>query len=611
MHFIDSETSLPREREALIEIRDLDFSYPDGHQALRQVNLTIRPGDRIALVGQNGSGKSTLAHHLNGLLEAQAGTVIYKGQPLRGEHLRRARLEVGLLFQDPDDQLFCNTLLEDVAFGPGNQGLSAEQCAQRARDALAQVGLADLAYKPSHHLSYGQKKRGALATLLAMRPQVLILDEPTANLDPAQDNILRELLRAYEGTLICITHDLLFAYDLCQRAVVLDQGRVHHDYTLRELVSHAESLREHGLDFSFRLDGIDDILAAEATRREPLLPETDDPAVLSKPEASPLVAVKDYSFSYPDGTQALRKIHFKINRGESVAIVGENGAGKTTLLHCLLGILEGRGEHLFEGIPINRRRRRNLWRRIGIIFQDPADQLFCPTCAEEVAFGPRQMGVKKEALAQRVYQALTQVHLQGYEDRIPQHLSGGERKRLAIATVLAMQPDILILDEPTAGLDPQGEELLLNILQGLPQTRILVSHDPYLTAKLTQRTVVLHQGEIVRDYSTHEFLHDQDRARLNLLTLTSRREHCREIRALQHQHAHSHRHRHLHEHRHRHGDLEHSHPHEHEHNHAHTYIHLHGADTEAHCHPPRPRYHDHAHPHHEQEPHDHDHPEDH
>jgi energy-coupling factor transporter ATP-binding protein EcfA2 len=365
------------------------------------------------------------------------------------------------------------------------------------------------------------------------------------------------------------------------------------------------------LDFSFRLDGIDDILAAEATRREPLLPETDDPAVLSKPEASPLVAVKDYSFSYPDGTQALRKIHFKINRGESVAIVGENGAGKTTLLHCLLGILEGRGEHLFEGIPINRRRRRNLWRRIGIIFQDPADQLFCPTCAEEVAFGPRQMGVKKEALAQRVYQALTQVHLQGYEDRIPQHLSGGERKRLAIATVLAMQPDILILDEPTAGLDPQGEELLLNILQGLPQTRILVSHDPYLTAKLTQRTVVLHQGEIVRDYSTHEFLHDQDRARLNLLTLTSRREHCREIRALQHQHAHSHRHRHLHEHRHRHGDLEHSHPHEHEHNHAHTYIHLHGADTEAHCHPPRPRYHDHAHPHHEQEPHDHDHPEDH
>ncbi len=610
MHFIASETSLPRESEALIEVRDLDFSYPDGHQALRQVNLTIRPGDRIALVGQNGSGKSTLARHLNGLLAAQTGAVIYKGQPLQGEHLRRTRLEVGLLFQDPDDQLFCNTLFEDVAFGPGNQGLSAEQCADRARDALAQVGLVDLAYKPSHHLSYGQKKRAALAALLAMRPQVLILDEPTANLDPAQDNILRELLRDYDGTLICITHDLLFAYDLCQRAVVLDQGRVHHDYTLRKLVSHRESLREHGLDFSFRLDGIDDILAAEATRCEPLLPATEDPAVLSKPEVSPLVAVKDYSFSYPDGTQALKKIHFKINRGESVAIVGENGAGKTTLLHCLLGILEGRGEHLFEGIPVKQRRRRDLWRRVGIIFQDPADQLFCPTCAEEVAFGPRQMGIRKEALTQRVHQALTQVHLQGYEDRIPQHLSGGERKRLAIATVLAMQPEILILDEPTAGLDPQGEELLLTILQELPQTRILVSHDPFLTARLTQRTVVMHRGEIIRDYSTRDFLHDQDRARLNLLTLTSRREHCREIRALQHQHAHSHRHRHLHEHRHRHGDLEHSHPHEHEHIHAHTYTHLHGADSEDHCHPPRPRYHDHAHPHHEQEPHDHDHPED-
>ncbi len=386
---------------------------------------------------------------------------------------------------------------------------------------------------------------------------------------------------------------------------------MHHDYTLRELVSHRSSLREHGLDFSFRLDGIDDILAAEAARCDPLLPEANDPAALPRPESSPLVAVRDYSFSYPDGTQALNKILFKINRGESVAIVGENGAGKTTLLHCLLGILEGRGEHLFEGMPINRRRRRDLWRQVGIIFQYPADQLFCPTCAEEVAFGPRQMGVKKEELARRVHQALAQVHLQGYEDRIPLHLSGGERKRLAIATVLAMQPEILILDEPTAGLDPQGEEMLLNILQELPQTRILVSHDPYLTARLTQRTVVLHRGEIIRDYSTREFLHDQDRARLNLLTLTSRREHCREIRALQHQHAHKHPHRHLHEHRHRHGELEHSHLHEHEHTHAHTYTHLHGADSEAHCHPPRPRYHDHAHPHHELEPHDHDHPEDH
>lgn len=609
MHQVHRSPTIPFEGDALFDLRGVSFCYPSGQSALQDIDLKVRPGDRIALVGQNGSGKSTLVRHLNGLLPLQQGTLTYKGAPLSGGHLRRARLEIGLLFQDPDDQLFCNSLFEDVAFGPLNQGVSPRQVAPLVHHALAQVGLDPLTHKASHHLSYGQKKRAALATLLAMNPEVLILDEPTANLDSAQENALIALLRGFGGTLICITHDLLFAYELCRRAVVLDRGRIHHDFSMRELVSHRPSLREHGLDFSFRLhapevgngaaDSAEAIAVPRAAKAEP-------PPAQTLPA---MVELQDYHFVYPDGTRALDGIDFSLRPGESVAVVGENGAGKTTLLSCLMGIRRGRGGHLFAGAPVDKKRRRDLWQRVGMVFQDPADQLFCASCAEEVAFGPRQMGLSPEEVDRRVREALAKVRLEGYEERVPLHLSGGERKRLAIATVLSMDPDVLILDEPTAGLDPRGEELLLEILRELPQTRILVSHDPYLVGELTRRTLVIHRGRILQDYSTAEFLSDQNHKALNALALTYKAACCREIRELQHRHEHSHPHHHLHEHPHRHGDLVHTHPHEHEHEHLHEYAHVHKAHSEDHCHPPRSRYHEHPHPGHEEEAHEHEHPQ--
>lgn len=610
MHDLKRLPPIDFDGPALFEIRDLHYTYPSGHQAIRGLDLSIAVGDRLALVGQNGSGKSTLIRHLNGLLPVQQGQLVYKGEPLQGAHLQQARLEIGILFQDPDDQLFCSTLYDDVCFGPLNQGAVLETLEPLVRRSLAAVGLEELIYKPSHYLSYGQKKRAALACLLAMQPEVLILDEPTANLDPGQENLLIALLREYTGTLICITHDLLFAYDLCQRAVVLDQGRIHHDYTMAELVSHPPSMRQHGLDFSFRLNG----LTGYATPKVevPVTPPEPQPCDLDENGIPrPLVALRDYHFRYPDGTHALRGVDFTISRGESVAIVGENGAGKTTLLSCLMGLSSGSGEHLCNGVPLDRRQRQFLWRRVGMVFQDPADQLFCASCAEEVGFGPRQLGLSADEVRRRIDAALARVRLRDSHHRVPLHLSGGERKRLAIATVLSMEPELLILDEPTAGLDPQGEELLLEILRELPQTRILVSHDPFLVAELTCRTLVLHQGRVLEDYATSEFLADQSQKGLNLLALSYKHAHSHQILELQHQHEHSHRHRHLHEHAHRHGDLVHSHPHEHEHEHNHAFTHTHGADSEVHCHPPMGQFHQHSHPGHEEEPHHHSHrPED-
>ena len=588
----------------LISVRNLSYRYADDTQALSEINLDIAAGDRIALVGQNGSGKTTLIKQLCGLLPPSTGEVHYKSNLLIEEHLERSRLEIGLLFQDPDDQLFGHTLLDDVAFGPRHQGLTRDEADQAARLALQQVYLEDKIYKAPHHLSFGQKKRAALAGLLAMQPSVLLLDEPTANLDPRQEQVFLDLLKGYPGTLICISHDLIFLYELCRRAVVLESGRIQHDYTMDDLVSQREELRSHGLDFSFRLVVSD--TEDETTTGGPtcaIVKNTNSSPIDALSDVRPIVEIRGYDFHYPDGTHALRNIDITIPWSDRIAMVGENGAGKTTLLSCLLGLQQGHGIYLFEGDEVSRRKRKRLWRRVGMVFQDSADQLFCPSVEEEIAFGLEQIGLSKSDIRQRITDVLAMVHLEGFEERVPLHMSGGERKRLALACVLAMEPKLLILDEPTAGLDPHGEELLLNILRDLDVTLLLVSHDMFFVKALTCRTIVMHQGLILEDISTEAFLQDRRLGNLNGLSYAFRRHSSDAIRALQHEHEHNHPHRHLHAHPHRHGDgeTEHEHLHVHAHEHPHRFAHSHPGEDQAHDHQPR-RYHEHDHPDHDEDP---------
>ncbi|MBI5549967.1 MAG: ABC transporter ATP-binding protein [Desulfobacterales bacterium] len=562
--------------DPLLGVRDLHYRYPDGTQALSGIRLDIAAGERIALVGRNGSGKTTLIKQLCGLLAPGSGQVYYQGRLLQGEHLEAGRLTIGYLFQDPDDQLFGHTVLADVAFGPRQQGLSAEQADAAAREALKRVHLADKAYKEPHHLSFGQKKRAALAGLLAMQPQVLLLDEPTANLDPRQEQVFLDLLKTFNGTLICVSHDLLFLYELCRRAVVLDQGRVAHDYSLDELVTQRGELRAHGLDFSFRL-----VLTPEADEA----PAERGPAcapMAAEPTAAPLVTLEHYVFRYPDGTLALDRLDLGIWSGERIALVGENGAGKSTLLACLLGLQQGSGTYCFDGRPVTRRLQRTLWRQVGLVFQDCADQLFCASVEEEIAFGLRQLGLARAEIRRRGEEVLAMVGLEGFQQRVPLHLSGGERKRLALACVLAMRPRLLILDEPTAGLDPRSEALLLEILRGLEATLLLVSHDMFFVQALTCRTLVMHQGHILRDTATADFLQDRNLGNLNGLAFSYRQRGSDAIRALQH--AHEQRHVHGHRHAGEEAALEHAHVH------THRIVHSHPGDDQAHEHPPRRFY---------------------
>jgi energy-coupling factor transporter ATP-binding protein EcfA2 len=535
MHFMSDENIPRKDRLPLYDLDNVSFRYPDGTFALREVSLKIHPGDRIALVGRNGSGKTTLVKHLNGLHHCQQGTLGFKGRDLTESILRDLRLATGVLFQDPDDHLFCNSLYDDVAFGPMNQGLDEDTVNSRVLEQLTAVGLEKLCYKPAHLLSYGQKKRAAFAAIMAMNPEVLILDEPTANLDPRQEKVFKELLHDYSGTLIIIDHDLLFLYDLCDRAVVMSGGTIHHDYSFDQLVSQRGSLREHGLDFTFRFNCCGHHQGAHSHRHYQHTHEHPIGAIHapSLEPVPPLMELQHYSFRYPDGTLGLCDANLIIRKGDTLALVGENGAGKSTLAACLLGLNRGEGYFFVNSKPVTNSLRKGLWRRIGMIFQNSADQLFTPSCREEVAFGPRQMGIKGDELNERVDEALAQVHLRGFEDKVPLNMSGGERKRLAIAAALSMRPEMLILDEPTASLDPHGEELLMEILESLGLTTILITHDLFFIERLSTRAIVMHQGTVIRDYSTAEFLADDHLQSVNGLDYSYKSDCARRIMALQ------------------------------------------------------------------------------
>ncbi|WFB07740.1 energy-coupling factor ABC transporter ATP-binding protein [Streptomyces sp. LX-29] len=239
---------------ASLEVSGLAYAYPDGHQALFGVDLTLARGERVALLGPNGAGKTTLVLHLNGILSGGTGTVTVAGLPVDKRHLAEIRRRVGIVFQDPDDQLFMPTVREDVAFGPAAAGIRGAELADRVTGALERVGMSEFADRPPHHLSFGQRRRVAVATVLAMEPEILVLDEPSSNLDPASRRELADILRSLEVTVLMVTHDLPYALELCPRSVVLSEGVIVADGATRDLLCDEELMRRHRLELPFGFD---------------------------------------------------------------------------------------------------------------------------------------------------------------------------------------------------------------------------------------------------------------------------------------------------------------------------------------------------------------------
>ncbi|HEY4606486.1 MAG TPA: ABC transporter ATP-binding protein [Acidimicrobiia bacterium] len=240
--------------EPSLEVQDLTFSYPDGHHALHEVGLHVHHGERVALLGPNGAGKTTLLLHLNGILRPAKGIVRVAGLEVSDDSAPEVRRRVGLVFQDPDDQLFMPTVGQDVAFGPANSGLGGTALDTRVRDALEAVSMFDALERAPHHLSYGERRRVAIATVLAMRPEILVLDEPTSNLDPASRRELIVVLQGLAITQLVVTHDLPFALELCPRALVMDEGRIVAGGPTMEILMDERMMKAHRLELPYRFD---------------------------------------------------------------------------------------------------------------------------------------------------------------------------------------------------------------------------------------------------------------------------------------------------------------------------------------------------------------------
>lgn len=483
-------------------------------KALQGLNLSISEGERVCVLGANGSGKSTLASVICGLLAPDEGEVTLVGQHVYGEDgadfeaYRQARRRIGLVFQNPDDQIVTSVVEEDVAFGPENLGLPPEEISLRVARELQRVALTDYAKSDPLRLSGGQKQRVAIAGALAMKPRMLVLDEPGALLDVrGRRGIMRVMgqLKDEGTTIVHITHFMEEAL-AADRVIVMDHGRIALEGTPDEVFSHKDELASLGLEMPFeaRLE------AALQKRRTEGANDNQKEKANALPSDDVVLSCEKVSFTYHDAHagRALDDISFSVKRGASVAIVGQTGSGKSTLVRLLCALeVPDVGTVTVDGISTaTRRGRRSLHGHVGYVMQHPERQLFAETVYEDVSYGPRNMGLTQDEIDRRCRHALEVVGLVDKDAASPFHLSGGQQRLCAIAGVLAMEPTILVLDEPTAGLDPRGREQLEHILDNIHSrgvTIIRVTHSMDIAAR-AEHILVLSQSKLLMSGTPEE-----------------------------------------------------------------------------------------------------------
>ena len=527
--------------------RDVDGNVIATEEILKGVDITIKKGEFIALLGRNGSGKTTFSKQLNAILRPSEGTVTVDEMGTRDvEKLYDIRQRVGMVFQNPDNQMVAANVEEEVAFGPENLGMESDIIVARVKQALEQVRMWKRRKTAPNHLSGGQKQRIAIAGILAMHPDYIVLDEPTAMLDPKGRKEVMEALQRLnqeqEMTVILITHDMEEAA-LASRVILLADGQVRFDGTPEKFFGADVLLAEMGMEapLSYRVrkiidsdvfvEKVGDAREDEATtgKRENLSEydksgreweassELVDKKKNEMAEAETdeknqaLLSLQHVSYIYSPGTAyekvALDDVSLSLGKGEIVGLAGHTGSGKSTMIQLLNGLLKPTGGTVtFEGKNIHAKGYSGnyLRSRVGMVFQYPEHQMICDTVWEDVAFGPGKQGLTEEACKTRVEEALRFVDLpEKYYQASPLQLSGGQKRRVAIAGVLAMHPEYIILDEPAAGLDAEGKREIFDRIRRMSREQgigvLLVSHSMEDLAEYADRIIVLDDGKKILD----------------------------------------------------------------------------------------------------------------
>ena len=519
--------------DPIVQLDEVSYVYPGADRAaLLNISLAIGPGEIVGIVGATGSGKTTLCLALNGIAPQFFGgrffgRALVSGLDTLETPIRLLAGRVGIVMQDPDAQLLTSSVENEVAFALENSGVPREEMRRRVDEALAAVRLGDLAQRHPATLSGGQKQRLALAAVLAQNPALVVLDEPTAQLDPRASAevfaLVRELNRSRGTTFVIASHASEELAETAGRIVVLSRGEVRADGSPetvfrdsalceREHVRPPDVTRAFSLLSSRQGGGgvapirLEDALKAVEGRAQALaIPVAGDSPGLIRP---PLLVLQGVSYRYANGTEALRGVTLTINRGDYVVLIGQNGAGKSTLLKHILGLLQpDEGTVAYDGGSIAGLGVGAVAQRIGYVGQNPDRQLFSATVEAEVAFGLGALRLGEHETKGRVTKALRDLGLEAFRSAHPLSLSKGDRARVVIASALAMEPEVLVFDEHTTGQDEEGSRRILDVTRELHRagkTVIVVTHHLNLMPGYAERAVVMGEGRVLMDSSLRE-----------------------------------------------------------------------------------------------------------
>ncbi|MGG3466146.1 energy-coupling factor transporter ATPase [Neobacillus pocheonensis] len=516
----------------IIKLKNITYTYEDETEpVLKNLSLEIFEGEFVLMVGPSGAGKSTICQTFNGIIpnvldgEIQ-GEIIVDNKEVLHLELKDLSTSMGLVFQDPDAQL-CNIYVEDeVAFAPENLKVDPVEIHHRIKDALEKVGMQGFEHRKVFELSGGQKQKVGIASVLSMKPKILVLDNATANLDPQATKDIFDLLqllhKEYGHTIVVVENKIDDLMHLADRVIVIDEGQIVSEGTPREILEHSiDLLIEMGLwvpeiselavnlqqnGFSFKKFPI---TVEEAT--EELQGKWSDTFLPSsrsfhfKSDSTDCITVKKLNYRYPNGTYALKNVSFSIKKGDFVAILGTNGSGKTTLVKHLMGIIKPPKNTIFlNGKDIHSKKLLDMTEHIGYVFQNPEHQFVTDNVFDETIYSLKvKHGIGSDddlpqELIQQGIQSLESIKLLEAKDKHPFVLSGGEKRRLSVIASLILGQDIVILDEPTTGQDYASATKLLelcNRLQEQGKTVIMITHDIRLVCKWANTALVMHNGE--------------------------------------------------------------------------------------------------------------------
>jgi len=518
-----------------IEVKGLGFKYLRGKEpSLKGISFQQDSGEAVAICGRSGAGKSSFLFCLNRIIPNFyagdfSGEIRIFSQAISSKKTYELAQSVGMVLQDFEAQLFSSRAELDVAFGPENLGLEREEISRRIEKALSSVGMENFRHRAPDTLSGGEKQRLAIASVLALEPEILIFDEATTDLDPLgreQVWAVMRKLKEEKKTILFVDHEPE-ALAQSEQMVIFEQGEIVREGKTLQLLAEPEILKKYGIRapeiaelFSqLNISPLETdpkqagkILKEKGFKlnrsRVEKLKEQDRERNQRKNQA--IIEARSLEHIYPGGQQALAGIDLKVFSGDFLAIIGQNGSGKTTLVKHFNGLLTpNSGEVRFKGEKIKSGLVAELGREIGFVFQNPDHQIFAHTVYDEVAFAPRNYGLSEEEVKKRVEFALELVGLSGRENENPFLMTKGERQRLAIAGVLSSGAEVLILDEPTTGLDYQEQVRVMELLKNLNQeghTIIIITHTLWLVANYARRAVVLSRGEKILEGTVREVL---------------------------------------------------------------------------------------------------------